>query len=160
MAKGFDRFQKVVVNRLKLLNRLVGISASFSSSLTALDEITGKYLKQSSYTWDDLQVNISNVKLPAVNNPNWRDYTFGISGGVTFPVLGFDVNDYLYFDVQSPHSMVLESVLEHHIHYTTPTDGSNSKFKFQLDVIASGVDGSWAVPTQGRTASGPHPSRP
>lgn len=97
--------------------------------------------------WDDLQVSISNVKLPASNAPTWRDYDHGIASGVTFPVLGFALNDYLYFDMQTQHAMKLESVLEHHIHYMTPGDGSGDKFKFQLDVIAAPINGTWAVPT-------------
>jgi len=41
----------------------------------------------------------------------------------------------------------LNSILDQHIHYMTPTDGTGKRFKFQLDVIAAGIQGSWAVPT-------------
>lgn len=97
--------------------------------------------------FDDLQVSISNVRIPAASNPAWRDYDHGIGGGVSFPVLGFDVNEHIFFDVQSTHSMKLETILDSHIHYTTPDDGTGKKFKFQLDVIAAPINGTWAVPT-------------
>ncbi|MBL0716104.1 MAG: hypothetical protein JJV98_20660 [Desulfosarcina sp.] len=95
--------------------------------------------------FDDLQVGISNVKMPPANSPTWRYYDHGIAAGVTFPVLGFALNHHFYFAVQSSHSMKLSSVLDNHFHYTTPTDGTGDKFKFQLDVIAAPIGGSWAV---------------
>lgn len=97
--------------------------------------------------YNDLLVSIDNVKLPASNAPTWRDYAYGIGGGVTFPTLGFALNNYIYFTIQTSHSMVLNSILENHIHYTTPSDGTGDSFKFQLDVIAAGIGGTWAVPT-------------
>jgi hypothetical protein len=98
-------------------------------------------------TYEDLQVSISNVRVPTSNAPTERLYDHGISEGVTFPALGFALNNYIYFDVQSRHAMKLSSILDHHIHYTTPTDGTGKKFKFQLDVIAAPAMGNWAVPT-------------
>ena len=52
-------------------------------------------------TWDDLQIAISNVKLPPSQAPDWEYYAFGIGSGVTFPTLAFDVGEYVYFDVQT-----------------------------------------------------------
>ena len=43
--------------------------------------------------------------------------------------------------------MALSSVIDNHIHFCTPTDGTGDRFKFQLDVIAAPIDGTWAVPT-------------
>jgi hypothetical protein len=97
--------------------------------------------------YEDLQVGISNIRIPPSNAPTERLYDGGIVGGVEFPFLGFDVNDYLFFDLQTPHSMLLESVFDSHIHYTTPTDGTGDKFNFQIDVIACPISGTWAVPT-------------
>jgi hypothetical protein len=97
--------------------------------------------------WDDVQVGISNIRIPPSSAPTERLYAAGIGSGVTFPFLGFAVNDYLYFDIQTPHSMLISSVLDSHIHYTTPSDGTGSRFRFQLDVIASPINGTWAVPT-------------
>ena len=98
--------------------------------------------------WDDMQVAISSIKLPASNAPAERLYAFGIGGGVEFPVLGFDLNEYIYFDIQTSHSMILNSVLDNHIHYSLPnTTDVGDSFRFQLDVIAAGIDGTWAVPT-------------
>ena len=43
--------------------------------------------------------------------------------------------------------MKLSTVLDNHIHYITPTDGTGDRFQFQLDVIAAAIEGTWAVPT-------------
>lgn len=99
-------------------------------------------------TWEDLQVSISNIRVPASSAPTERLYNHGIGGGVTFPVLGFAVNDYLYFDVQTSHSMKLNTVIDNHIHFTLPnTTNIGDLFQFQLDVIAAGIDGQWAAPS-------------
>ena len=98
--------------------------------------------------WDDIQVSISNIKVPAVNDPTERLYNHGIGGGVTFPVLGFAVNDYIWFDIQTSHSMKLNTALDNHIHFILPnTTNISDKFKFQLDVIAAGLDAVFAVPS-------------
>ena len=106
--------------------------------------MTNKY---SAPSWDDMQVFISSIKLPASSAPTWRDWDHGIVGGVTFPVLGFGVGEYYPFAIQTSHSMILNSILDNHIHFSTPTDGTGDKFKFQLDVIAAGIEGAWAVPS-------------
>jgi len=97
--------------------------------------------------YEDLQVSISNVRIPPSNAPTWRQYDHGIVGGVTFPVLGFALNELVYFDVQTSHSMKLQTILDNHVHFMTPTDGTGDNFKFQLDVIAAPINGSWAAPT-------------
>lgn len=97
--------------------------------------------------WEDLQVSISNVRLPASNDPDYEYYAFGIGSGVTFPVLAFALNEYMYYDIQTSHTMKLNTVLNNHIHFTLPdTTNVGDKFKFQLDVIAAAVNVQWAVP--------------
>lgn len=72
--------------------------------------------------YDDLQVSISNIKLPASSAPDSAaTYAHGIGGGVAFPVIGFDVGEYLFFDVQTRHTMVINTILEHHIYYILPS---------------------------------------
>jgi hypothetical protein len=105
------------------------------------------YAGSRNIVYDDLQVSISNVRVPPANSPTERFYNHGIGGGVTFPVLGFALNQYFYFDLQTTHSAKLLSILENHFHFMTPTDGSGSKFKFQLDVIAAPANGNWSVPS-------------
>ncbi|KFZ25696.1 MAG: hypothetical protein KQ78_02130 [Candidatus Izimaplasma bacterium HR2] len=97
--------------------------------------------------WDDIQVSLSNAKTPPSNAPTWRYYNHGVGSGIEYPVLGFAVNDYVFFDFQSYHAMKLDSILETHFHYTTPNDGDTKKFKFQLDVISAYVNGTWGAPT-------------
>jgi len=97
--------------------------------------------------YDDIQVSIGRVRFPGSADPTYRAYNHGIAGGVTFDVLGFAVNDLVDFDMQTSHSMKLNTILDQHIHYMTPTDGTGKRFKFQLDVIAAGINGTWSVPT-------------
>ena len=113
-----------------------------------LDCGANKTLALTQPVYEDLQVSISNIRIPTSSYPTERLYNHGIGAGVTFPVLGFAVNDYLYFDLQTSHSMKLNTVLDCHIHFMTPTDGSATpdRFQFQLDVIAAGINGNWAVP--------------
>jgi len=106
--------------------------------------------------WDDLQIAISGIKLPASNDPDYEDYAFGVGGGVTFPVLAFGLNEYIYFDIQTTHSMKLNTELDFHIHFVLPnTTDVGDKFKFQLDVVAAGVGAQFAVPT-GSPFTGEH----
>lgn len=107
-----------------------------------------KTIELQSVVYEDLQTSISNIRVPAANAPTERLYAFGIGGGVTFPALGFAVNDYLYFDVQTHHAMKLNTVLDNHLHFTLPnTTNIGDKWQFQLDVIAAGIDTQWAAPT-------------
>jgi len=100
------------------------------------------------FTYDDMQGSINNLQIPAANYPDPALYNMGVGGGVTFPVLGFAVGEYIFFDVQTSHSMKLNTILDYHIHYILPnTTDVGHKFKFQLDVVAAGIDGVFAVPT-------------
>lgn len=105
-----------------------------------------KTLELQNVVYEDLQVSISNIKVPTSNAPTERLYDGG-TGGVTFPFLGFAVNEYIYFDVQTTHSMKLNTILDNHIHFSLPnTTDIGDRFQFQLDVMAAGIDTAWAVP--------------
>ena len=97
--------------------------------------------------WDDLQVAFSTAKLPAANAPTWATFDFNIGSGVAYNVLGFGVNDYVDFYVQTNHAQKLNFYIEDHIHWTVPSDSLGDKFQFQLDVIAAGIGEDFAVPT-------------
>ena len=98
--------------------------------------------------YEDLQVGISNIRIPVSNAPADQLYAFGIVDGVTYPVKGFAVDEYIYFDAQTSHSMKLNEVLDNHIHFTLPdTTDIGDNFQFQLDCIAAGIDTQWAVPS-------------
>jgi hypothetical protein len=96
--------------------------------------------------YDDIQGGVSSSRRFDVNPPADREYDYGISSGVDFACAGFAVDEGVYLTVQSPHAMKLNSALEQHFHWTVPTSASGKKIKFQLDVIASGVDGAWVKP--------------
>jgi len=97
--------------------------------------------------WDDLQVAVSNARLPASSAPTWTTYDFGIGSGIAFNVLGFGVGEYYDFYLQTSHSMQLNTVLDNHIHWTIPTNSASDQFQFQLDVIAASIGSAFAVPT-------------
>ena len=137
---------KIVQNSALLLDDFGNLSKAVSDLL--LDCGANKTMELVQVVYEDLQVSISNIKIPAANAPADRLYNHGISGGVTFPVLGFDINEYIYFDLQTSHSMRLNTILDNHIHFMTPTDGSGvpNRFQFQLDVIVAGIGSNWIVP--------------
>ena len=96
--------------------------------------------------FDDLQVSLSSAKRPSSNEPDWiTNYDWGIGSGITFPVLGFAIDEYIDFYVQTSHSMKLNTVLDNHVHGTLPSNDAGKKVKWQLDVIAAGIGSSWAV---------------
>ena len=99
------------------------------------------------YPWNDLDVALSSARRPAVNAPTWRNYDFEIVGGVAYEVLGFGVNDYIEFTVQTSHAMKLSTILDNHIHWSISGDDADDRFQFQLDVIAAAIDVAFAVPT-------------
>ena len=97
--------------------------------------------------YEDLQVSLSTARLPAANAPTWRTYNYGVGGGVTFAALGFAINDYVDFFVQTKHSMKLNTALDIHIHYTIPSDSADDNIKFQLDTVAAAIGSDYAVPS-------------
>jgi len=118
-----------------------------SSDYVEIDAAGELSLGGDATVWEDLQVAINNIKLPTSSAPGYEYYAFGIGGGVSYPVLAFALDEYIYFDVQTSHSMKLNTILDCHIHFTLPnTTNIGDKFKFQLDVIAAGIDTQWAVP--------------
>ena len=105
------------------------------------------WLNGAGRAYDDIQVNLSSAKVPPSSAPTWRTYNYGVGGGVSFYVLGFDVNDTIDFTVQTNHSMELNTVLDNHIHFILPnTTSIGDKFQFQIDVVAAGIDTVYAVP--------------
>lgn len=97
---------------------------------------------------EDLQIDISDIKKPPSSSPIDRYYNHGIGGGITFPVLGFSVGDYIYYNLETSHSMALNELLRTHIHFVLPnTTNIGDKFQFKIDVIVATLDGTWTVPT-------------
>lgn len=112
----------------RTLNRQVGFSGS------------------DSVVYDDLQTGGDRLFRPGGDDPTWRTYNYGVGGGVAFGALGFALNDYAEYFLQSTHSMKLSTALDVHIHFIVPTDSAADRFKFQLDVVAAPIGGSYAVP--------------
>ena len=97
------------------------------------------------YAWDDIQSNITVVR-KGTSPPEARKYNFGIAGGVEFAIDGFAVGESVYVSVQTSHTMKLNTLLDNHIHFILPDNtGVGDRFQFQLDVIAAGIGGDFAV---------------
>jgi len=104
--------------------------------------------KLNNLVYDDLQVAISSARIPTANAPTWVDWDFGISGGVEFPVLAWDVGDLFYFYLQSTHSTKLSTVIDQHMHFAIADDVffiDGVSFRFQLDVVGAPINGTWAA---------------
>lgn len=97
--------------------------------------------------YEDIQINVTTAKVPAVNAPQWTTWNYGVPGGVEFAVLGFGPGDYQDFYIQTQHSMQLNSILDNHIHFSIPSNDAGKKFKFQLDAIVAGVGSAFVVPS-------------
>lgn len=92
-------------------------------------------------TYDDLQVNVSIAKLPAVNAPTWEDITLG---STTFKLLAFDTDDYIDISVQTNHSVDIASIIKNHIHWTIATDDVGDEFRFEVSGVAAGINSTFA----------------
>jgi len=117
------------------------------SYLNKAQEIPANLIGQPSSSfivYDDLQISGANITRPGGDDPTWRTYDFGL-GGPAFSVLGFALNDYADFWVQTSHAQKLSTELHFHLHYTIPSDDAAKNIKFQLDVIAAGVDVDFAA---------------
>jgi len=96
--------------------------------------------------FDDLQ-GAAYALQKGVTAPTDRLYAHGVGGGIAYPVLGFAKNDYIWMDFQTQHSMKLNTALEVHMHFVLPnTTTIGHKIVWQLDVLVSGIGGTWAVP--------------
>ena len=98
--------------------------------------------------YDDMQVSVNNIA-KGVKAPTDRPYTYGVGAIITFATLGFAKNDYVHFDIQTSHSMEINSTLEVHIHFTLPSVAADAgkKIVWRLDVIYATVNGTWTLVT-------------
>lgn len=143
-----DRLKKLETNMTSVLEQLEEIDfESLADQIKNLNLIisTANIFKKG---YEDLQVNVSLARLPAVNAPTWRTYNYGIGGGITYPALGFGVNDYSEFFIQTQHSMQLSTILDNHIHWTIPSDSASDRIRFQLDVIYAVPLTDYAAPAE------------
>lgn len=102
--------------------------------------------KHPDYEYNDLQLNVMNAFIPVANAPTWRDFNYGISGGVTFPALGFELNEYVQYVIQTEHSVKILSDCQIHCHFTIPSAAPDTRYiAFQTDVIVGDVSGAYTV---------------
>jgi hypothetical protein len=76
--------------------------------------------------WDDVVVNLSNIKAPASDPPTWRSYK-----GCEVPAFGASGKNTLYFTCQIPHKYKLASDINFHFHAAYPNaNAGNSRWQF------------------------------
>lgn len=76
--------------------------------------------------WDDVVVNLSNIKAPASDPPTWRAYK-----GCELPAFRAGGTNAMYFTAQIPHSWKEGSTIGFHIHVAYPDNGAgNSRWTF------------------------------
>ncbi len=152
-ARKLNDLAKLFDNRITVLENLLRKQAEEIEEINEGDDIGDRLSKiedllistKFKKRWDDIQVSISTARTPAANAPTWRTYNYGIGGGIAYPALGFDTNDYVDYFIQTSHSQQLNTILEKHLHYTLPSDSAGDRFQFQLDVIAAGIGEDFAV---------------
>ena len=125
----------------------VGGDLSVEGDAVVTGDTTSNKYTLSSPRFEDLQIAVSTARMPAVNAPTWRTFNYGVGGGIAFFTLGFGINDFLEFKIQTTHSMELLTVLDSHIHWQIPSDSVGDKIKFQLDVIFANKFEDYAVLT-------------
>ena len=91
--------------------------------------------------YDDLRIDLSNIKAPTLNPPTWTSYKGG-----ECPIFSATQSEILYFRIQLPHGWKEGSDLNFHIHVTYPTNGTgNSQWKFTYSW--ANIDGTFPTET-------------
>lgn len=109
-------------------------SAALTGSVVAVDDL-GVRLKGSATTWDDLRVEPTSrsvASAPVFSASGWDSllYNYRFANGPTA--------EYLYFNVQMPHSWLEGSGIYPHVHFAPTTTGTG-----QVDFT---IRCSWATP--------------
>jgi len=132
--KDFDDFMRRVNAHIAALEERVAL----------LEEVESGF-DLGSFGYEDIRVSIAQLRIPPSQAPTWRTWDYGIVSGVLFPILGFDLNELVYVFIQTAHAMELQSALDYHIHWSIPSNSTGDRIRFQVDAIAAGIDGTWAV---------------
>jgi len=105
------------------VNTKTGMQIGDSANYCEIDSSGHLQLNGAATVWDDLQINISSVRVPASNAPSWTAYQ-------SSQVLAFDKaqTNIIYFASQFPHSYKVDSDIEFHMHlaYADANTGSTT----------------------------------
>lgn len=116
-------------------------STKDSATRVIVDEDYGIKLYGDSTVYNDLQFTISSGKVPAANYPTWETFTTNTNE------FSFAVNDYIDMDANEvPHSWLLESSGDVHLHVTTKaanSTGGNVYAKFTVYVSSCYTGSTW-----------------
>jgi len=97
--------------------------------------------------YDDLQGAVVSSRKLAGKEPAERLFNYGITSGVEFVTDGFAVGEAVQITIQTKHANKILSALDEHLHFTTPTDATGDRMKWQMDVIYADVGDAYSVPT-------------
>lgn len=91
--------------------------------------------------YDDLRVNLSNIKAPASDSPNWTLYK-----SCELPAYSATATNNLYFTAQLPHTYKQGTDLTFHIHAIYPNANTgNSRWRFTY--TWANIDGTFSAET-------------
>lgn len=87
----------------------------------SIDKNGNMFFNGDSTVWDDLQVNLSSVRLPASGSPTWTAYKGS-------QVLAFSPtqDNKIYFTAQIPHGYKQDSNIDFHIHIVYPDNNTGN----------------------------------
>jgi hypothetical protein len=91
--------------------------------------------------WDDVRVNLSNIKAPTANPPTWTSYK-----GSEVPAFSASATNILYFNVQLPHGYKEGSDIIFHIHVAYP-DANSGNSKWTFTYSWANIDGTFPTAT-------------
>ncbi len=121
---------------------LVGTPGYFAQKRVQLHAAAkGALFNADGVVWDDQQIDISSVKLPASGAPSWAAYKGG-------QVLSFSASatNTIYFTAQLPHSYKVGSDLEFHVHLAY-ADGNAGDSAWTFTHSASAINGTFPTET-------------
>jgi hypothetical protein len=91
--------------------------------------------------WDDISVNLSNVKAPAADPPTWTAYK-----GCEVPAFSAAATNVVYFAVQLPHKYKIATNIEFHFHAAYPNTGAGNS-RWQLTYSWANIGAAFATQT-------------
>lgn len=149
LASDFLGFNGIVLDRLPDIrevrdNTLVIVEKQGYKFLFMA--INGAWVKIKSLqpTWDDLRFPANAGKIPASGAPTWTAWL------TEFQLLGFSVNEYIFFSAQMPHGWIAGTDIHPHLHLVIPTAGAGAgaeNMQWELDYTWANINAPFPAST-------------
>lgn len=128
-------------------------------NLTSITQLSNKELVlKGMYTlngdatvFDDIQVDLANIKAPAANPPTWRSYR-----ACEVPAFSASASNVVYFKAQIPHQWLEGGYFNFHLHIANPSAAAGNS-RWQLTHSWADINGEFpAETTVAVTAASPN----